>query len=164
MPLYPPSGGGGGEVTFSSVNAALATANADIDVNAQKIVDMGTPSATGDAATKGYVDALIPFFAAAPEEVTSASGGGANLSLATPISRITSDASAGVSRVNLPNGTYTGQVHYVYWLTEGASGDAVRCYPATFTDGTYSNIGFRVLYGYVWTGATWKQFLGTSIV
>jgi len=108
--------------------------------------------------------AAAPFgLGAAPEEVAALAGGGAALSLSTPLSRITSDASGGVSRVNLPNGTYVGQIHYVYWLTEGAGGDSVRCYPATFADGTYSSIGFRVLYGYVWTGATWKQFIGTSI-
>jgi len=46
----------GAAVTAAEVLAALATAVADIDVNGQKIVDLGTPSASTDAATKGYVD------------------------------------------------------------------------------------------------------------
>ena len=45
-------------VTFAEVNAALAAADAAIDVNGQTITGLGTPSADTDAATKGYVDAL----------------------------------------------------------------------------------------------------------
>lgn len=48
--------GTGGSVDFSSVNAALATADADIAVNGQKITGLGSPSASTDAANAGYVD------------------------------------------------------------------------------------------------------------
>lgn len=50
-------GGGGGPVTFDAVNAALATANAPIDINSQQIVDASDPSQSQDVATKAYVDA-----------------------------------------------------------------------------------------------------------
>lgn len=47
---------GSGTVTFAAVNAALATANADISVNNQKITNLATPTASGGSSTKGYVD------------------------------------------------------------------------------------------------------------
>ena len=49
------TGGGGGSVTFATVNAALATANASIDVNAQKVIDLLDGSADSDAAAFGQV-------------------------------------------------------------------------------------------------------------
>jgi hypothetical protein len=45
-----------GALGFARVQTALALASGDIDVNAQKIVDLATPTASTDAATKGYVD------------------------------------------------------------------------------------------------------------
>lgn len=41
----------------SRVFDALAAATSNIDVNGQKITGLGTPTASSDAATKGYVDA-----------------------------------------------------------------------------------------------------------
>lgn len=162
MPYYPPPSSGG-TVDFSSVADALAAATTAVSFNSKNLSSVASPSASTDAATKAYVDALIPFYAAAPQEATSAAGGGTTISLASPITRVTSSGTGGVERINIPDGTYAGQVHYIYWLTDGG-GDSVRVYPVTFSDGTYSAVGFRVAYGYVWTGSTWKQFLGTSIV
>jgi hypothetical protein len=45
-------------VTFAAVKAALAAANSAIDVASQKITGLGTPTASTDAATKAYVDAV----------------------------------------------------------------------------------------------------------
>lgn len=44
--------------TAANVLAALAAASSSIDVNGQKIIDVGAPTLSTDAATKGYVDAL----------------------------------------------------------------------------------------------------------
>lgn len=52
-------GGGGGGVTESQLRTAAAALTASLDVNGQKIVDLGTPTAATDAATKGYVDGQI---------------------------------------------------------------------------------------------------------
>lgn len=54
-------GGGGGSdyVTFNAVNAALANADATIDVNSQEITGLPEPSVPSGAATKGYVDSLL---------------------------------------------------------------------------------------------------------
>lgn len=43
-------------VNFASVQAALAAASGAIAVNGQKITGVGTPTASTDAATKGYCD------------------------------------------------------------------------------------------------------------
>lgn len=51
--------GGGGGITESQLRTAAAALTASLDVNGQKIVDLGTPTASTDAATKGYVDGLI---------------------------------------------------------------------------------------------------------
>lgn len=45
-------------VSAAVVLAALAAAAAAISVNNQKLTNVGTPTASGDAATKGYVDGL----------------------------------------------------------------------------------------------------------
>ena len=47
--------GGGGTVDFDSVNAALATADAPIDVNGQKITGLAAPVDPDDAATRQFV-------------------------------------------------------------------------------------------------------------
>jgi hypothetical protein len=44
-----------GTVDFASVATALATANAPIDVNAQRIIDVGTATASGDAVSLGVL-------------------------------------------------------------------------------------------------------------
>lgn len=44
---------------FANVAAALAAADAAIEVNGQKISDLGTPAADTDAATKAYVDDTV---------------------------------------------------------------------------------------------------------
>lgn len=46
-------------VPFSVTNASLAAANASIDVNAQKIVDVLDPTNPQDASTKNYVDTTV---------------------------------------------------------------------------------------------------------
>lgn len=46
-------------VTFAEVQAALAVASSAVDVNGQKITDLGAPTLPGDAATKAYVDAQV---------------------------------------------------------------------------------------------------------
>lgn len=46
-------------VTFANVNSAIATANASIAVNNQKITGLADPSASTDADTKGARDAAI---------------------------------------------------------------------------------------------------------
>lgn len=52
-------GGSGGGITESQLRTAAAALTASLDVNAQKIIDLGTPTAATDAATKGYVDGQI---------------------------------------------------------------------------------------------------------
>ena len=42
----------------ADVLTALAAASSSVDVNGQKIIDLGTPTADTDAATKAYVDAV----------------------------------------------------------------------------------------------------------
>lgn len=44
--------------TAANVLAALAAASSPVDVNGQKIIDVGAPTLSTDAATKGYVDAI----------------------------------------------------------------------------------------------------------
>lgn len=51
--------GGSSAPTFAQVNAALATADADISVNNQKITNLATPSASAGGANKGYADGLL---------------------------------------------------------------------------------------------------------
>lgn len=44
--------------TAANVLAALAAASSAVDVNGQKVIDVGAPTLSTDAATKGYVDAI----------------------------------------------------------------------------------------------------------
>ena len=53
-------GGSGGSITEAQLRTAAAALTTDLDVNGQKIVDLGTPTASTDAATKGYVDSHLP--------------------------------------------------------------------------------------------------------
>jgi hypothetical protein len=64
-------------ITFTVVAAVLAAASAAISVNSQKIIDLATPTVATDAATKGYVDALVPTPANPADDgkVAYASGG-----------------------------------------------------------------------------------------
>lgn len=55
-------GGAAGSVSFAAVKAALAAANSAVGFNTQKLSGVATPTASTDAATKGYVDALEIFF------------------------------------------------------------------------------------------------------
>ena len=52
-------GGSGGGITESQLRTAAAALTASLDVNGQKIIDLATPTAATDAATKGYVDGQI---------------------------------------------------------------------------------------------------------
>lgn len=47
------------DLPFSVWNAVAAEANASIDINAQKITNLGTPTVASDAVTKSYADGLV---------------------------------------------------------------------------------------------------------
>lgn len=53
-------GGGGGGITEAQLRTAAASLAASLDVNGQKVTNLGTPTASTDAATKGYVDSHLP--------------------------------------------------------------------------------------------------------
>lgn len=51
------TGGGGGAPTFDEVRDALATADSDVDFNAQEITGVADPTTAQSVATRAYVDA-----------------------------------------------------------------------------------------------------------
>ena len=67
-----------GAISAGSVNAtdavSTATANTVVVRDASARAAFATPSASGDAATKGYVDGLIPTFVYTTADVTDSSG------------------------------------------------------------------------------------------
>src|SRR5690606_4558952 len=54
------------QLTFSALSTVIAAANTAIDVNNQRITDLGTPTSDADAATKAYVDTVAQGLDAKP--------------------------------------------------------------------------------------------------
>lgn len=71
-----PTGPAGDEVNFETVAAALAQADADVDFNEQRLINILDPTDPQDVATKAYVDAVVgEVVAGSVPEVTDALAG-----------------------------------------------------------------------------------------
>jgi hypothetical protein len=105
---------------WTNVAAALAAASGDVDVNSQKITNLGAPSAATDVPSKGYVDGaiekpeMVSVGAAHTDTVAVAfkvvDGNGDDVAKVTPVTWwLSSSATTGVLHGTAPDGgvTYT---------------------------------------------------------
>ena len=99
-------------LTFATLNTVLATANASISVNGQKITGVATPTIATDAATKGYVDGYFAtnLSSTTPADVGTVGAPGTAITVSradhvhnTPFSAVSAALAAASGTVNFNN-------------------------------------------------------------